>query len=54
VLPKQEYAAGLTVADSLALNDEEEEALWHRWFAEADRWVGAILAEVGPDALPPR
>jgi hypothetical protein len=54
VLPDQEFAEGLTIAGYLALNNEEEEALWDRWFAEADQQVGNIMAEAGPNAVPPR
>jgi hypothetical protein len=35
----QDFAEGMTVADYLALNDEEDKALWDRWVAEADQFV---------------
>jgi predicted transcriptional regulator len=54
LLPTQEFAEGLTIAEYLALNDEQEDALWERWFTEADRQVGHIVAEASRDALPPR
>lgn len=54
LLADQEFAEGLTVAEYLALSDEEEVALWNRWYAEADRQVGHIIAEASSDALPPR
>lgn len=54
LLADQEFAEGLTVAEYLALSDEEEAALWDRWYREADRQVGQTIAEVRPDALPPR
>lgn len=54
LLAHQEFAKGLTVAEYLALSDEQEAALWDRWHTEADRQVGHIIAEASPDALPPR
>jgi predicted transcriptional regulator len=54
LLADQEFAEGLTVAEYVALNDEQEAALWDRWYTEADRQVGHIIAEASPDALPPR
>lgn len=44
LLADQEFAEGLTVAEYLALSEEEEAALWDRWYAEADRQVGHIVA----------
>lgn len=53
LLPDQEFAEGLTVAEYLALSDKQEAALWDRWYIEADRNVEHVVAEAGPDALPP-
>jgi len=50
----QEFAEGLTVAEYLGLSNEQEEALWDRWYMEADRQVRHIIAEASPNALPPR
>lgn len=54
LLANQEFADGLTIAEYLALDDEQEATLWDRWYTEADREVGHIIAEASPDALPPR
>jgi len=54
LLADQEFTEKLTVAEYLALSDEQEAALWDRWYREADRRVGTIIAEASPDALPPR
>jgi len=54
LLADREFADGLTVAEYLALSDDDEAALWERWYTEADWQVGHVVAEAGPDALPPR
>ena len=54
LLANQEFADGLTVTEYLALSDEQEAALWDRWFNEADQQVDHIIADARPDALPPR
>jgi predicted transcriptional regulator len=54
VLSGQAIAEGISVAEYLALSNEEEEALWDQWSAEADRQVGSIIAEAASNALPPR
>lgn len=54
LLADQEFAEGMTVAQYLALSEEQENALWERWFAEADQHAGHIVAEASPDAIPPR
>jgi hypothetical protein len=54
VLSGQALAEGISVAEYLALSDEEEDALWSQWSAEADRQVGSIIAEAASHALPPR
>jgi len=54
LLPNQECAEGDTVAEYLALSEQQEAALWEHWFAAADRQVGHLIAEASPDALPPR
>jgi hypothetical protein len=53
LLADREFADGLTVAEYLVLSNEDEAALWD-WYTEADRQVGHVVAEAGPDALPPR
>ena len=54
VLSDHTMADGITVAEYLALSDEEEDALWDSWTAEAERQVGSIIAEAASNALPPR